>query len=470
VWVAHAPALRQVAARHLLDLRRHWLSVYSSLPTALRPEPDQVWQLYASTRPVAMLASGTGFQAEFAAPAAEFDRALAHDLLRGPGEDETHDDILAQRLLLSEYARVRKSPGKAALPLPVASLREIQKGMPADSLLLAPGLGEAHGYTLVVSADSVTVREIGSSSDIQTAVRHLFDAVGNPSLPLADVNAAARALGLLLLPAGITPPRHLMVLADEQLAAIPYSLLFWPGRDQPLVDSTSVSIVTLTTPIDGPRTDAPPMPIRVLVASMADEHADTSLPSLYGAEQEPALIRKAMPQRDLDIVSDARLDRQTLVEAFARTGAWVHVAAHGIKRPGFEGYAGIWLHGSESGAGPDFVSWLDFSDRPLGARLVVLNACQLAQNADVVSSGTSSFAAALSAAGVDNVVAALWPVSDGAAALWVSTFYASTGDASDVEIADALRAAQLRLRESRMFRHPFYWASLVHLQRGFEAR
>jgi len=75
-----------------------------------------------------------------------------------------------------------------------------------------------------------------------------------------------------------------------------------------------------------------------------------------------------------------------------------------------------------------------------------------------------SFAGAVSAAGVDQVVAALWPLSDAATVRWVPAFYRALDDADLNSSAEALRQAQLELRASRHFRHPFYWASLVHFR------
>jgi CHAT domain-containing protein len=115
---------------------------------------------------------------------------------------------------------------------------------------------------------------------------------------------------------------------------------------------------------------------------------------------------------------------------------------------------------------PRFISWLDLVGAPLRAQLLVLNACDLAATGAGAISRASSFAVALNAAGVDDVVAALWPVSDSAAALWVPAFYEELArQRSDgrYDPAGALAAAQHRLRSSRAFRHPFYWASMVHI-------
>ncbi|MCB1611463.1 MAG: CHAT domain-containing protein, partial [Xanthomonadales bacterium] len=59
----------------------------------------------------------------------------------------------------------------------------------------------------------------------------------------------------------------------------------------------------------------------------------------------------------------------------------------------------------------------------LRAQLAVLNACQLGAGSETGNRGSLSFASALANAGVDQVVAATWPVSDAAAGTWVPAFY-----------------------------------------------
>jgi CHAT domain-containing protein len=94
----------------------------------------------------------------------------------------------------------------------------------------------------------------------------------------------------------------------------------------------------------------------------------------------------------------------------------------------------------------------------------VLDACQSADAAAAVP-GNLSFADAVSRAGANHVVAALWPVSDSAAALWVPAFYQALTADPGHDAAQALRAAQQRLRSSRAFTHPFYWAGLQAIER-----
>ena len=93
-------------------------------------------------------------------------------------------------------------------------------------------------------------------------------------------------------------------------------------------------------------------------------------------------------------------------------------------------------------------------DNGVRADLVVLDACQLGDSGSAVS-GNLSFADAVSRAGAKDVVAALW----------VPAFYrALVGDPRH-DPAEALRSAQLRLRETRAFTHPFFWAGMQTIER-----
>jgi CHAT domain-containing protein len=169
-------------------------------------------------------------------------------------------------------------------------------------------------------------------------------------------------------------------------------------------------------------------------------------------------IRGAIPA-PLTVTVPGQADRGYVLDLLARPRGWLHVAAHGLSQPSRLGYAGIWLDPPSRGDLPQFLSWLDVLEQGVAADLVVLNACQLGDSGDAVR-GSIGFASAVSQAGARQVVAALWPVSDSASTTWAPTFWSTVAADPAHDAAAALRAAQDKLRHSRMFRHPFYWAGL----------
>ena len=188
------------------------------------------------------------------------------------------------------------------------------------------------------------------------------------------------------------------------------------------------------------------------------------MPVLAGATAEARQIQASLTDRNVSIAENAGATREATLAALADPGAWVHIAAHGIARPQRIGYAGVWLEPASPDAQPVFLSWLDILDAGVDADIIVLNACDLGDSGEAIN-GNLSFAAAVSRAGAHQVVAALWPISDSAAALWVPEFYSKLSASPEHDTATSLRAAQLRLRSTSVFRHPYFWAGMQATQR-----
>jgi CHAT domain-containing protein len=234
----------------------------------------------------------------------------------------------------------------------------------------------------------------------------------------------------------------------------------WPRAKSFLLDTTSVEYVRLDS---GEDDNENPLPIALQVVVAAQQGANSILPALPGAATEATAIGQAMMSAAIPIQIPGAT-RTAVTSALQEPGAWVHIAAHGMAQPQRIGFAGIWLEPIGDELAPQFLSWIDVLDSGVSADLVVLNACQLADSGTAVN-GNLSFADAVSRAGAKHVVASLWPVSDAASALWVPAFYGAITADPYHDPAAALRAAQLRLRESRAFRHPFFWAGMQVIDR-----
>ena len=90
-------------------------------------------------------------------------------------------------------------------------------------------------------------------------------------------------------------------------------------------------------------------------------------------------------------------------------------------------------------------------------KLLVLSACSTAVGSERAAFGLAGVAIQ---SGAQSALASLWRVNDRAATQLVSKFYAelSGGESSR---AEALRRAQLALREDPSFSHPFFWAPFL---------
>jgi CHAT domain-containing protein len=455
-------SLRQVAARQLLPLRREWVDLYAADDEV--PAPEVLWQLIVETLPNALLKTPISVTRS-PSRAAAFDQALALEL-RLRTTRETTDALAPQRALLKAWA---SGSATSATSQPAIALSTVQQQLPEGTLLLAFAVGNERAYVLVVTKDSAIVAPLGPNSQLRDALANLRSTLSIDRAASAALSAG-KELGGHLFPLTHTAPDRLIVLEDPSLDDIPYATLYWPNANEPLLESTAVSV--LMTPTSLVR---PTLPVsvgevvRVFIAALQNETVE-GLPSLPFASQEAKLIGATIGNNRVERISDEDFSVETLLAAVEQPNALVHVAAHGFARPTLQAYSGIWLPPQTGETAPRFVSWLSVDDRNLNARLVVLNACQLAQRSGAPLTPTTSFAGALSAAGVQNVIAGLWALSDTASATWVPDFYSQLELLDSAEISRALNHAQRSLRRSRPFQHPYYWASQIHIQQGLETR
>jgi tetratricopeptide (TPR) repeat protein len=456
-----AAALRDLAGQRLLELRRAWIDLYLDAPIQMRPGSAAVWTLLLATQPAGLIGGADARQPSEPGTAAQVDRTLARVLLEPQAELDSAKAALPQRALVHYYASTRS----ATIAARSRSLDEARADLPAGTRLLAFGFGSRAGIVLGITATGDEISLTGSPVDIQEAGAALRTAAASAANPIDRIAALADRLSTMLL-SGQTgeQPKRLLLITDMSLTGIPFALLTWPGTKEPLVQQTPITWLpsgpwaAMTAPLNKPRE------INVLVAAMETSVPNSPLPTLPGASFEPAWIRTALSGRSVVTKTGIQFSRAALKTLIATPGAWVHIASHGAAKNGLESYAGLWLPIPDAGDEVPFFSWLEAADQPARADLIVLDACALASSNPRSIEGAANFATALSAAGAHHVVAALWEVSDSAAAQWVPAFYHRLDAGDSADPAEAVRIAQLRLSASYAFHHPFYWASWVHLQ------
>jgi CHAT domain-containing protein len=390
----------------------------------------------------------------------QFDRAVGSELIapasgRGAAESATTHE------LLSVLARTRGGADTAwnSQQLP---LEMLQRSLDEETAFLAYVGGQSHGALMWVTRTDAKLLPAASPEELRTATIALREAVRTNTSSTAQIQIATQTVSDRLLRSAPTaaPPKRLLVLADEVMSRIPWPAVRWPGQVEPLLETTSVELVTLADSAAASSRTVPTL--HAIVA--AQRGGSAALAGLDTASAEPMLIQDALlASAHIALAIDTAPTRAAVLGALAEPGAWVHIAAHGAAQPQRIGYAGLWLE-PQGDAMPAFLSWIDILEQGARADLVVLNACQLGDSGGAVD-GNMSFAAAVSQAGAKQVVAAAWPVSDAAAALWVPAFYAALSVGPKPDAAEALRSAQLRLRHSRAFAHPYFWAGMQTLRR-----
>ncbi len=103
----------------------------------------------------------------------------------------------------------------------------------------------------------------------------------------------------------------------------------------------------------------------------------------------------------------------------------------------------------------EYIKPKQFVDLPV--ELLTLSACQTAEGDDRSPLGLSGVALK---SGARSVLGSLWPVSDTATQLLLSSFYKHL-DNQNISKAKALQKAQLELINTKEFNHPFYWSAFI---------
>lgn len=251
---------------------------------------------------------------------------------------------------------------------------------------------------------------------------------------------------------------HLVLVADGEIAGIPFAALYDPDRRRYLVEDHPLHFAASLHDASGAAPDRRMERMEVLlVADPAfDARAHPGLERLPGATAEVDSIATAYPHRL--VLADAAASRAEMERALTRAGI-VHFAGHAVfddQRPE-ESYLVL-----TPGSGTDRVGRLtaaEIEGMDLGhVRLVVLSACQSLRSRGGRSGGFAGFADGLLAAGVGGMVGSLWRVDDQLTRPLMVEFHRAYRRDSNGPVA--LREAQLRLLRSSdpALRSPAAWA------------
>jgi CHAT domain-containing protein len=139
----------------------------------------------------------------------------------------------------------------------------------------------------------------------------------------------------------------------------------------------------------------------------------------------------------------------------------VHVATHGLldaERPQFTGVV-LSLVGNREGDG--FLRTDEIFNLRLGARLVMLSACETGLGREKRGEGVIGLTRAFLYAGSPSVGVSLWSVADRSTADLMSDFYRRLLAKQAPTPPAALRAAQQQMIAGKKYSAPFYWAPFV---------
>lgn len=420
-----------------------------------------------------------------------------------------------QRSILDELDTLRgrirnENPRYAALiqPEPL-TLRQMQWMLDDETLLLVFSLGEERSFLWCIPRQGrVESLVLPSRSKIEALARKT-GAQWSRRSPGASKGAERWALRLSdQLLGGISErlqARRLVIVADGALQAIPFAALPQPARPgqkeprEPLAARHEVVYLPSMSALAALRHEvADRVEAGSALAIVADPVSSRDDPRLEGKAASSGIAHPAetgdlaRSARDLGIEQFSRLphteaeakaisslvagdDRkkvalgfnaslETLRSGDLRRYRYLHFATHGLlnaKHPELSGLV-LSLYDREGRPQEGFLFSHEIYNLELPAELVVLSACETGRGDEVRGEGVVGLSRSFMYAGTPRVMVSLWKVSDEGTAELMKRFYRGIFQ-HHLPPPQALRCAQLSLRQNPRWSSPYYWAPFVFL-------
>lgn len=334
-----------------------------------------------------------------------------------------------------------------------------------DGVIVEYFFTEDHLFRWLIERHGVTLTRLASARELDPLLRevHRELAAGGAPRPTVMERLAERLL------AGVDLDRrsHIYIAPDGLLHYLPFEALDLPARPGSiLLDLATVAYLPSASLLT--RGQAPaPHALRLLAlgapAVPAGEEAGSPR-SLISARFALQPLRAA----ELDAIGSAIGGRQSILrgadatEARFRAGAAagtsiLHLATHTLVDERMDARAAVLLAPSGSDDGllyPD-----EIAATPLHVDLTLLAACSTALGTEDEGRGIASLTGSFLAAGSRAVIATLWDVEDGAAAVFMEQLYHQLG--RGLSPAEALRRTKQRMRRHPSWRQPSLWAAYV---------
>lgn len=251
----------------------------------------------------------------------------------------------------------------------------------------------------------------------------------------------------LIAPLGLPAGVRLVFVPHGPLHYLPFQALRVDGRY--LIETHPVSVapsMTIATQLAQRGSRADPQLVAFGNPRIEEKY------DLPGAEVEVKQLAQLFPRNNLYLGTAAT--KTQFREAVSRAPI-VHVAAHAEADQVDPLYSRILL-ANENGK-QNFLEAHEILGIPMrSTALVTLSACESGLGRIAKGDEVLGFTRSFLSAGTSALIASLWPVSDDATEVLMSTVYAELSRGRDVQ--RAMQAGQLAVLKQPRMAHPFFWA------------
>ncbi|MCP4546897.1 MAG: CHAT domain-containing protein [bacterium] len=356
-------------------------------------------------------------------------------------------DPMLYTLLLAEEGR-----SGCAVPTEFA-----QRLIESDELTALYFVGAAMSHLWVAGESRLRHFRLPDRRQLQRLTRPFLADASLPGSPVDSGCAEELSTTLLgdVIPTWL-PGHCLRIVPDDLLLDLPWGALPSPGRNGMMIDNGPIVISPALTPVADPGAGASLTlaDTRILAIGIDDfAEGESGLQPLHHAEAEARAVVLGWPahRRELRLGAEASWEQVTALEL--KMFDVIHIATHAQISEGLSAQTALRFSGDTSDTP---VTVRAVSELKLDADLIYLSCCEAAGRTTPVGSGTMNLARAFLGAGSRAVIAPSIKVDDEVAGYLAQRFYHHWLEGRGR--AEALRCAQIDVRDTRGWEHPGYWA------------
>ncbi|MFT6706231.1 MAG: CHAT domain-containing protein [Flavobacteriales bacterium] len=344
--------------------------------------------------------------------------------------------------------------------------------------------GEDHFYGLLINKDSVVLKRLGKTNDIEPLVKKYCKTLSSFRPHIVNMEEHCENLNdwsfelyqLLLNPFSDLLKEELTIIPDGILSYLSFDALVKTKAANPwelntydfLIHHHTISYYhSVELMLENKRTEEQAKKNQLLaIAPSFETHyqgeylrSDELAPLQHNINEAEAILAFC----DGKILKGESANRDDFFEV-AEDYRAIHFATHGKANDKNGAFSYLAFSQNEQNSGDDNILFAqDIYDLDLEADLVVLSACETGIGEWERGEGMISMARAFSYAGAKNILTTLWKVNDDKAGILMQHYYRNLQ--KGMGKSSALRQAKLDyLAESKLENsHPFFWASFISL-------
>lgn len=370
-----------------------------------------------------------------------------------------------------EYTSRRFSPE----PVTFRAAREALTS--SSTAMISYFFGESQVYGIGLSANGVEFQDLGSASDLTTAVSDYRLILGTmPQIDkfrsqLDELTRRGKLLHQQLLKpfeAIVKGHESLLVISDGPLnyvplESLPLSASQGDARLKYMIDSYQITYAYSYTSLQATAAAALDFPMGLMAIAPDFERSSTSDARGNDWNPIPGARREVEQVSTLFTKKQVRTSAENFEWFLANKGRHqvIHLATHAYVNEDEPFRSGLLLDAGPEAGRQGVLHVEDLYSMSIPAGLVVLSACNTGFGKVQKGEGVVSLAHAFSHAGASSVMMTMWPANDAATLSLITNFYEKL-QGGHSKSASLTAAKRQYLSDSDAFRsHPYFWSGMV---------